>query len=102
MFVYFVRYKSDKMPISSNSQDTLIENYDVLSKKRYSNASQSSWELSVNEREKPRREKSKDLEDSTNTGSIFGIDRLFVEDDFGVESWTNKSKQTNNNKPSFL
>lgn len=61
-------------------------------KRRYSNASQSSHEFSDGERSKDKQDKSKNIDDPLNAGSIFGIDRLFEGGDCTVDSRTNKSK----------
>lgn len=62
-------------------------------RRRYSNASQSSHEFSDGEKTKEKRqEKSKNMEDPLNTGSIVGIDWLFESGDCSAEPWTSKSK----------
>jgi hypothetical protein len=62
-----------------------------MTKRRFSNTSQSSWDLSDGERRKEKRkEKIKQTEEPINSGSIVGIDWLFENGE--GEPWTNKSK----------
>ncbi|XP_043476640.1 pecanex-like protein 1 [Leptopilina heterotoma] len=83
---------------SANSRDALLEDPEVCPKRRFSNASQSSSELSDGEsrREKRRQkrcEKLKSLDDPL-TGSIVGINWLFENGEFGVDTWANKNLHT--------
>ena len=77
---------------SANSRDALLEEPKPTTKRRFSNTSQSSWDLSDGERRKEKRkEKScKQSEDPVNSGSIVGIDWLFENGE--GEPWTNKSE----------
>lgn len=79
---------------SANSRDALLEESKSRGvKRRYSNANQSSHEFSDGEKSKEkRRDKSKNVEDPLNSGSIVGIDWLFENGDCSVEPWTSKSK----------
>ncbi|XP_071872854.1 pecanex isoform X2 [Bombus fervidus] len=76
---------------SANSRDALIEEPKSGVKRRYSNASQSSREFSDLENLfKDRQDKSKNIDDPLNVGSIVGIDQLFEGGDCTIESRTNK------------
>ncbi|KAG7207181.1 hypothetical protein KM043_008869 [Ampulex compressa] len=80
---------------SANSRDALLEEPKAGVKRRYSNASQSSHEFSDGERRKEkRREKSKNVEDPLNSGSVVGIDWLFEGGDCAVEPWASKNLHT--------
>ncbi|OXU21584.1 hypothetical protein TSAR_015155 [Trichomalopsis sarcophagae] len=78
---------------SANSRDALLEEPKPVTKRRFSNTSQSSWDLSDGERRKEKRkEKSKhqqQSDDPINSGSIVGIDWLFENGE--GEPWTNKN-----------
>ncbi|XP_076671234.1 pecanex [Andrena cerasifolii] len=82
---------------SAKSRDALIEAAMPGVKRRYSNASQSSHEFLDGERPKNKQEKSKNIDDPLNVGSIVGIDRLFEGGDCATESRANKNP---NNKES--
>lgn len=83
---------------SANSRDALLEEPKPTVNRRFSNTSQSSWDLSDGERRKEKRkEKSKQqhqqqqqVDEPTNSGSIVGIDWLFENGE--GEPWTNKSE----------
>lgn len=78
---------------SANSRDALIEEPKSGVKRRYSNASQSSREFSDLENLfKDKQDKSKNIDDPLNVGSIVGIDQLFEGGDCTIESRTNKGK----------
>lgn len=78
---------------SANSRDALIEEPKSSVKRRYSNASQSSREFSDLENLfKDKQDKSKNIDDPLNVGSIVGIDQLFEGGDCTIESRTNKGK----------
>nr|XP_050854657.1 pecanex-like protein 1 isoform X1 [Vespula vulgaris] len=76
---------------SANSRDALLEEPKSSVKRRYSNASQSSHEYSDGERHKDKRhDKTKNIEDPLNSGSVVGIDWLFESSDCPIEPWTSK------------
>ncbi|XP_017881660.1 pecanex-like protein 1, partial [Ceratina calcarata] len=76
---------------SANSRDALIEESKSGVKRRYSNASQSSHEFSDLENLfKDKQDKSKNMDDPLNVGSVVGIGQLFERIDCAVESRTNK------------
>lgn len=78
---------------SANSRDALIEEPKSGVKRRYSNASQSSREFSDLENLfKDKQDKSKNIDDPLNVGSIVGIDQLFEGGDCTIESRINKGK----------
>lgn len=78
---------------SANSRDALIEESKSGVKRRYSNASQSSREFSDLENLfKDKQDKSKNIDDPLNVGSIVGIDQLFEGGDCTIESRINKGK----------
>ncbi|XP_011311909.1 pecanex-like protein 1 isoform X2 [Fopius arisanus] len=77
---------------SANSREALLEEVKPGYKRRFSNASQSSHELSDNERRKEiLDEREKKLDDPLNSGSIVGIDWLFENGDCPAEPWANKN-----------
>lgn len=77
---------------SANSRDALLEEQKPPTyKRRFSNASQSSRDLSDGERRKERAmEKTKNLDDPLNSGSIVGIEN----GECAVEPWASKSKRS--------
>ncbi|XP_034952503.1 pecanex-like protein 1 isoform X2 [Chelonus insularis] len=90
----FSRFNGDVVAIdndSANSREALLEEGMSTFKRRFSNASASSHELSDNERRKEAPENGKKADDPLNTGSIVGIDWLFENGDCPAESWTNKN-----------
>lgn len=92
--IYLLRFNGDGGidNDSAKSRDALIEAAMPGVKRRYSNASQSSHEFLDGERPKNKQEKSKNIDDPLNVGSIVGIDRLFEGGDCATESRANKSK----------
>lgn len=78
---------------SANSREALLEEVKPAYKRRFSNASQSSHELSDSERRKDGLdEREKKLDDPLNSGSIVGIDWLFENGDCAAEPWASKSE----------
>ncbi|KAG9436170.1 pecanex-like protein 1 [Apis mellifera carnica] len=76
---------------SANSRDALIEESKAGIKRRYSNTSQSSHEFSdLDNLFKDKQDKSKNIDDPLNVGSIVGIDQLFESGDCTIESRINK------------
>ncbi|XP_023246263.1 pecanex-like protein 3 [Copidosoma floridanum] len=73
---------------SANSRDALLEEPKPMSKRKLSNTSQSSWDLSDGETPKERRKEKMKQEEPANGGSIVGIDWLFENGE--GEPWTNK------------
>ncbi|XP_028982643.1 pecanex-like protein 1 [Diachasma alloeum] len=79
---------------SANSREALLEEAKPAYKRRFSNASQSSHELSDGERRKEIvDDREKKLDDPLNSGSIVGIDWLFENGDCAVEPWASKNYQ---------
>ncbi|KAK0163469.1 hypothetical protein PV327_007144 [Microctonus hyperodae] len=76
---------------SANSREALLEEGKETYKRRFSNASQSSHELSDGERRKQISDDIKKLDDPLNCGSIVGIDWLFENSDCTAEPWPNKN-----------
>lgn len=79
---------------SANSRDALLEEPPKTEKKRrYSNTSQSSWDLSNNGQKLPEKksEKSMQSDEPANSGSVVGINWLFENGD-EVEPWNSKRK----------
>ncbi|KAK2578679.1 hypothetical protein KPH14_012167 [Odynerus spinipes] len=75
---------------SANSRDALLEEPKSSFKRRYSNASQSSHEYSDSERHKDKQQdKTKNMEDPLNSGSVVGINWLFESGDCPIEPWKN-------------
>ncbi|XP_033209736.1 pecanex-like protein 1 isoform X3 [Belonocnema kinseyi] len=79
---------------SANSREALLEGSEAGTKRRLSNASQSSSELSDGDRRREKRqeqrgEKLKNFNDPL-TESVVGINWLFENGEFGVNAWANK------------
>lgn len=90
------RYGSSKSAIdndSANSRDALLEDSKPRKQRRCSNASQSSHDISDDEKRRVKKKnKTKNVEDPLYSGSIVGIDWLFENNrECGVETWSNKS-----------
>ncbi|XP_024868080.1 pecanex-like protein 1 isoform X1 [Temnothorax curvispinosus] len=77
---------------SANSRDALLEESKSRGvKRRYSNTNQSGHEFLDGEKcKEKRRDRSKNMEDPLNSGSIVGIDWLFESGDCSVEPWASK------------
>lgn len=93
-FIYYRRNEDGGVDNdSANSRDALIEESKSGIKRRYSNTSQSSHEFSdLDNLFKDKQDKSKNIDDPLNVGSIVGIDQLFESGDCTIESRINKGK----------
>ncbi|XP_012285092.1 pecanex-like protein 1 isoform X2 [Orussus abietinus] len=78
---------------SANSRDALLYEPKSCSRRRFSNASQSSRELSDGEKrmDKQHQSKLKNVDEPTNSGSVVGIDWLFEDNEYAPEPWPNKN-----------
>lgn len=69
----------------------MLEEPKSTSMRKFSNTSQSSWDLSDGETPKEKKRDKVKKEETTNTGSMVGIDWLFENGE--GEPWTNKSEK---------